>query len=385
MLLCHFFDRGALFFYCKILKSQVKNVIIKFMNFTLFGGKMNRIKNIAPADKASAKAAREHWNSVAKPLGSLGLLEEAVEKIAAVQGTPNVKINSRQAVVMCADNGVVKEGVSQSDSSVTALCAKEIAEGRSNINALARLYNASVTAVDIGIENDVESEKLLKRKISCGTKNIAEGAAMTIGQAEKAIAVGMDIVRDSRADIIVTGEMGIGNTTTSAALASVLLDLPPKEVTGRGAGLDSAGLERKISAVERAIAVNRPDKTNPVELLAKLGGYDIAGMTGIFLGGAVYHVPIVIDGVISAVAALLACEICPFAKDYMLASHVSGEKAGKMLLERLELKPLITAEMRLGEGTGGIMLLPLLDGTLSVYNSAHRFDEMGMERYVEQK
>lgn len=346
---------------------------------------MNRIKNITPADKASAKAAREHWNSVAKPLGSLGLLEEAVEKIAAVQGTPNVKINSRQAVVMCADNGVVKEGVSQSDSSVTALCAKEIAEGRSNINVLAKLYNASVTAVDIGIDRDVESEKLLKRKISYGTKNIAECAAMTTEQAEKAIAVGMDIVRDSEADIIVTGEMGIGNTTTSAALASVLLDLPPKEITGRGAGLDSAGLERKISAVEHAIAINRPDKTKPVELLAKLGGYDIAGMTGIFLGGAVYHVPIVIDGVISAVAALLACEICPFAKDYMLASHVSGERSGKMLLEKLGLKPLITAEMRLGEGTGGIMLLPLLDGALAVYNSAHRFDEMGMERYVELK
>lgn len=346
---------------------------------------MNRIKNITPADKASAKAAREHWNSVAKPLGSLGLLEEAVEKIAAVQGTPNVKINSRQAVVMCADNGVVKEGVSQSDSSVTALCAKEIAEDRSNINVLAKLYNAIVTAVDIGIDRDVESEKLLKRKISYGTKNIAEGAAMTTEQAEIAIAVGMDIVRNSKADIIVTGEMGIGNTTTSAALASVLLDIPPKEITGRGAGLDIAGLERKISAVERAIAVNKPDKTKPVELLAKLGGYDIAGMTGIFLGGAVYHVPIVIDGVISAVAALLACEICPFAKDYMLASHVSGERSGKMLLEKLGLKPLITAEMRLGEGTGGIMLLPLLDGALSVYNSAHRFDEMGMERYVELK
>lgn len=346
---------------------------------------MNRIKTIMPADKASAKAARERWNSVAKPLGSLGLLEEAVEKIAAVQGTPNVEINSRRVIVMCADNGVVKEGVSQSDSSVTSLCAKEIAEGRSNINVLARLYNASVTAVDIGIENDVESERLLKRKISCGTKNIAEGAAMTIGQAEQAITVGMDIVRDSSADIIVTGEMGIGNTTTSAALASVLLDLPPKEVTGRGAGLDSAGLERKISAVERAIAVNRPDKTKPVELLAKLGGYDIAGMAGIFLGGAVYNVPIAIDGVISAVAALLACEICPFAKEYMLASHVSGEKAGKMLLEKLGLKPLITAEMRLGEGTGGIMLLPLLDGALAVYNSAHRFDEMGIERYVELK
>lgn len=346
---------------------------------------MNRIKNITSADKKAASAAKEHWNSVAKPLGSLGLLEEAIEKAAAVQGTPNVKINDRRVVVMCADNGVVKEGVSQSDSSVTALCAKEIAEGNSNINVLAKIYNASVTAVDIGIEREVKSEKMLGRKIACGTNNIAEGAAMTVGQAEKAIAVGMDIVRDLKADIIITGEMGIGNTTTSAAIASVLLGLPPKVTAGRGAGLDSAGLERKISAIERAIAVNKPDKSKPLELLAKLGGYDIAGMTGLFLGGAVYHVPIVIDGVISAVAALLACGICPLAKEYMLASHVSGEKIGKMLLEKLGLNPIITAEMRLGEGTGGIMLLPLLDGALAVYNSAHRFDEIGIERYVELK
>lgn len=346
---------------------------------------MNRIKNITPADKKAAAAAEERWNSVAKPLGSLGLLEEAVKKLAAIQGTPNVKINDRRAVVMCADNGVVREGVSQSDSTVTALCAKEIAEGNSNINVLAKLYNASVTAVDIGIEQDVDCEKLLKKKISHGTNNIAEGAAMTSEQAERAIAVGMDIVRDMKADIIVTGEMGIGNTTTSAAIASVLLDLPPREITGRGAGLDSAGLERKISAIERAIAVNKPDKNKPIELLSKLGGYDIAGITGLFLGGAVYHIPVVIDGVISAVAALLACEICPTAKEYMFASHISGEKAGKMLLEKLGLKPIINAEMRLGEGTGGIMLLPLLDGALAVYSSAHRFDEMGIERYVELK
>lgn len=349
---------------------------------------MDRINKITLPDVNAAQAARERWNSVAKPLGSLGLLESAVEKIAAVQGTADVKITNRRAVVMCADNGVICEGVTQTDSSVTALCAEAIAGGTSNINVLADVYGAKVTAVDIGMEHDVKSEKLVNRKIAYGTKNIAEGAAMTVEQAEKAIAEGMDIVRDLKNEgvqIIVTGEMGIGNTTTSAALASVLLELPPRSVTGRGAGLDSAGLERKIAAVERAIAVNHPDKEKPLELLAKLGGFDIAGMVGLFLGGAYYHIPVVIDGVISAVAAFIAYKMNPIAKEYMLASHVSGEPSGKMLLDGIGLKPLITAEMRLGEGTGGIMLLPLLDGALAVYNSAHRFDDLEMERYVEQK
>lgn len=349
---------------------------------------MDRINKITPSDVKAAQAARERWNSVAKPLGSLGLLETAVEKIAAIQGTAEVKIKNRRAVVMCADNGVVCEGVTQTDCSVTALCARAIAEGTSNINVLADIYNAKVTAVDIGIDRDVKCKDLIDRKIAYGTKNIAVGAAMTVEQAEQAITVGMDIVCDLKndgVDIIVTGEMGIGNTTTSAALASVLLDMPPKSVTGRGAGLDSAGLKRKIDAVERAIAVNRPERDKPVELLAKLGGFDIAGMTGLFLGGAYYHIPVVIDGVISAVSALIACEINPLAREYMLASHVSGEPSGKMLLEKIGVKPLITAEMRLGEGTGGIMLLPLLDGALAVYNNAHRFDDMGMERYVELK
>mgnify|MGYP004566339035 FL=1 len=349
---------------------------------------MDRISNIMPIDMCAADNAKSKWNSVAKPLGSLGLLEEAIEKIAAVQGTSDVKINNRYVVIMCGDNGVVCEGVSQSDSSVTAVCAEAIANGTSNINALADIYNAKVTAVDVGIERDVDRSKLLNRKIANGTENIAIGPAMTAEQAEMAIAVGMDIVRDLKnngADIIVTGEMGIGNTTTSAALASVLLELSPKEVTGRGAGLDSKGLERKISVIERAISVNSPDKNKPVELLAKLGGYDIAGMTGLFLGGAYYHIPIIIDGVISAVAALIAFKINPLAKGYMLASHISGEPSGWLILQKLGLKPLINAEMRLGEGTGGIMLLPLLDGALAIYNNAHRFDDIGIERYVELK
>ena len=343
---------------------------------------------VFPPDKAAGERAKERWDSVAKPLGSLGLLEEAVCKIAAVQGTPDVDISRRTAVVFCADNGVVCEGVSQSDSSVTALCAREIAEGRSNINALARAYGADVIAVDTGIAGDVNCAALLDRKIACGTRNIALGAAMTRDEAERAIQVGIDIageLKKNGVNIIVSGEMGIGNTTSSAAVASVLLGLEPREVTGRGAGLDSAGLARKIAVIERATEVNKPDRNDPLGVLSKLGGFDIAGMTGLFLGGAVHHIPVVIDGAISAVSALLAERLCPGCRDYMLPSHVSAEPVGKLLLGELGLKPLITAEMRLGEGTGGIMLLPLLDGALSVYNNAHRFDEIGLERYTEKK
>lgn len=346
---------------------------------------MKRINEIKPSDKAAYNAAGSRWDSIAKPLGSMGLFEDAVCRIAAVQGSPDVDISCRAVVVFCADNGVVCEGVSQSDSSVTALCAREIAEGRSNINALARVYRADVKAIDIGIVGDVKCEKLLDRKIARGTKNIAVGAAMSREQAERAICVGMDFVRELKADgikIVISGEMGIGNTTTSAAMASVLLDRSPRAVTGRGAGLDSAGLARKIAVIERVIAVNNPDKNDPLDVLSKLGGLDIAGLVGMFLGGAVYHIPVVIDGAISAVSALLAKSISPVCTDYMLASHVSAEPIGKLLLEELGLRPVITAEMRLGEGTGGVMLLPLLDGALGVYNNAHRFDEIGLERYT---
>ncbi|MCM1024234.1 MAG: nicotinate-nucleotide--dimethylbenzimidazole phosphoribosyltransferase [Prevotella sp.] len=349
---------------------------------------MNRIKKIKHIDNEIFFAAKNHWDDVAKPLGSLGLLEEAIQKIAAIQKNIDVDIGTRRVVVMCSDNGVTAENVTQSDSSITMVCAKAIAEGTSNINALARVFDTEVIAVDMGINHDVDSTKIINKKIAYGTKNIAIGAAMTREQTEKSISVGIDIIRDLKntgAQIIVTGEMGIGNTTTSAALASVLLDASPQFVTGRGAGLDSAGLQRKINVIERAIAVNYPDKNDPIGLISKLGGFDIGGMVGLFLGGAIYEIPIIIDGVISAAAALLAYKIEPISAEYMLASHVSSEPAGKLLLKKIGLKPLINAEMRLGEGTGGIMLLPLLDGALAVYKNSHRFKEIGIERYVELK
>ncbi|MDE6710745.1 MAG: nicotinate-nucleotide--dimethylbenzimidazole phosphoribosyltransferase, partial [Oscillospiraceae bacterium] len=275
---------------------------------------MDRINEIKRPDNEIFLAAKARWDSVAKPLGSLGLLEDHIQKIAAIQKNTDVDLSNRRVVVICADNGVTAEKVTQSDSSVTAVCAKAIAEGASNINKLAEVFGASVTAVDIGVEQDINSPQIINKKIAYGTKNIAIGAAMTKEQAEKSICVGIDIMRDLKKEgvnIVVTGEMGIGNTTTSAAIVSVLLDVPPRVVTGRGAGLDSAGLERKIAVIERAIAKNVPNANDPIELISKLGGFDIGGMTGLFLGGAIYGIPVVIDGVISAVSALLAKKINP--------------------------------------------------------------------------
>ncbi len=334
-----------------------------------------------PLDEEAGKRAKERWDSIAKPLGSLGEFEDIIVKIAKIQHTENVHLENRRVIVMCADNGVVCEGVSQSESSVTALCADEIAAGRSNVNVIADRMGADVLAVDIGV---AAHTKALDRKIAAGTKNIAAGAAMTQDEAERAIMTGIGLVREAKAQgvsIIVTGEMGIGNTTTSAAITAVLLGVPPREVTGRGAGLDDVRLAHKIEVIERAIAVNRPDKSSALDVLTKLGGFDIAGMAGLFIGGAECGVPVVIDGAISAAAALVAERLVPGCKNYMLASHVSAEPVGKMLLGELGLKPTITAEMRLGEGTGGLMLLPLLDCALSVYNCAHRFDEIALERY----
>ena len=347
---------------------------------------MDRINNIVPADRAAYIAAKSRWDSIAKPLGSFGLLEEMIQSIAAVQGSPDVDISVRTAVVMCGDHGVVSEGVTQCGQEVTAECAKAIAKGRSNINAVAEAFNAQVIAVDVGISVVVNCPNLVDHKVVYGTDNITSGAAMTAEETGSAIVIGMDTVKELSehgTKIIVTGEMGIGNTTSTAAIASVLLGLPPEQVTGRGAGLSTEGLQRKIEAVKRAIEVNKPDKNKPFELLQKLGGAEIAAMTGLFLGGAYYHVPVIIDGVISAAAAAIACGMNQLCREYMLASHCSEEPAGEGLLAYCGLKAPINAGLRLGEGTGGVLLLPLLDGALALYRNSHRFDETNIERYAE--
>ena len=225
------------------------------------------------------------------------------------------------------------------------------------------------------------------RRVRNGTADITQGPAMTRAECVQAIELGAELVREcheSGSSIIATGEMGIGNTTTSSALASVLLGKSPAEVTGRGAGLSDAGLTRKVAAIERALSLNRPDPADPVDIISKVGGLDIAGLCGVFLGGALYRVPVVIDGFISGAAALCAARLCPGATFALLASHVSAEPAGGLMLDALELSPLISAGMRLGEGSGAVAALPLLDMALAVYHSGQTFGRLGIDAYTPQ-
>ena len=345
------------------------------------------IRNIRPANEAARNASKRRWDSLAKPLGSLGLLENTVSRIAALTGNEQVHLKRRVLIVACADNGVVRRGVSQSDESVTAAVAAALGAGESTVNYMARCAGCEVLPVDMGILDFAGAEGVLNRRIRNGTEDITASPAMTRDECVRAIETGAELVREQlerAADIILTGEMGIGNTTTSAAVLSVLLHAAPEGLVGRGAGLSDEGLARKLHAVKTAIEVNRPDAEDVIDVLSKLGGLDIAALCGVFLGGARYRVPVVIDGLISAAAALCAYRLCENSRCAMLASHVSAEPAGALVLDALGLSPLITAQMRLGEGSGAVALLGLIDMALSVYNSGHSFDALGIEAYTPQ-
>lgn len=340
---------------------------------------------IAPLDDAAVARSCAHWDGLAKPIGSLGLLEKAVVKIAGLTGDYNVRLDRRAVLVLCADNGVLSEGVAQSGPEITGLVAGAVALGGASVCQMAKVANAAVVTVDMGIFEPVNVPGLLDRRIAPGTGNIAVGPAMTRDQALQAIQTGIELVRlqkEAGCSIVATGEVGIGNTTTSSAVLSVLLGQKVTDVTGRGAGLTDEGLARKIAVIERAIAVNKPDPEDALDVLAKLGGFDIAGMAGIFIGGAIYRLPVIIDGLISAVSALVAARLCPACQCAMLASHVSAEPAAHLALAALNLKPLISAGMRLGEGTGAVCAMPLLDMALSVYQSMATFTDVGIESYV---
>lgn len=333
------------------------------------------------------REAGRRWDSLAKPLGSLGLLEDAIVQIAALTGSADVNLSRRTLLVFCADNGVVAQRVTQSDSSVTAAVARALAAGESTVCPMARVANCRVTPVDVGILDFPGAPGVLNRRVCNGTGDITQGPAMGREECIRAIEAGMGLVRaqkEAGVSILAAGEMGIGNTTTSSAVASVLLGRSPVEMTGRGAGLSNAGLARKINAIERAISVNRPDPDDPVDVLSKVGGLDLAALCGVYLGGAKYRVPVLLDGFISTTAALCAVRLWPKCSDALIASHVSAEPAGALLLETLDKKPLITAQMRLGEGSGAVAALPLLDMALAVYSSGHTFGKMGMEPYTPQ-
>ncbi len=341
---------------------------------------------IPPPDETARAAALEKWSKAAKPLKSLGALEDIVTRMAAVKGSARFSISPRELVVMCADNGVVARGVTQTDESVTSLVAADLAEGKSSANLMARVAGCGVAAIDVGVKNPPAAAGLISRRVAAGTADFTLGAAMTRGQALSAVAVGVEAARERARDgcqLLLAGEMGIGNTTTGTAVACVLLGLDPEAVTGRGAGLSGAGLARKVAAIRRGIAVNRPSPLDALDTLAKVGGFDIAAMAGLFIGGALCRVPVVIDGVISAAAALAAARMCPACREAMIASHMSGEQAARNVLGALGLRPVIDAGLRLGEGTGALCLLPLLDMAMAIYDGP-TFGDIGMEAYTPQ-
>lgn len=337
--------------------------------------------------REACRAAHAHWAACAKPLGGLGILETMVEEIAALTGSADVRLDRRALVVFCADNGVVAEGVSQTDSSVTAVVARQLGAGQSTACRMAAVARCEVLPVDMGILDPPSMPGVLDARVANGTGNIAREQAMTREQAALAVLKGIDLVRrqkEAGVQLLAAGEMGIGNTTTATAVTCALLDLDPAAVTGRGAGLSDAGLARKVQAIRQALAVNRPDPDDALDVLAKVGGLDIAGLCGLFLGGALYRLPVLLDGVITAAAALCAIRLYPEAAGAVFASHCSAEPCGRLLLEALHREPVITAGMHLGEGTGALAAIPLLDMALAVYHGS-TFADYGMQAYTPQE
>ena len=341
---------------------------------------------VTPPDEAARAAAHAHWASLAKPLGGLGGLETTIEDAAALTGSAKLDISRRAVLVLCADNGVVAQGVSQTDSSVTRVVAQNLAARRTSVCRMAQTARCEVVPVDMGMAGE-PVPGVQNCRIAAGTADFTTGPAMTRQQAVDAIAAGMGLVRAQKAagvQLLATGEMGIGNTTTSSAVAAVLLGQPVERMTGRGAGLSDAGLACKLDAIRQGIARNRPDAADPLDVLSKLGGFDIAGLCGVFLGGALEGLPVLMDGFISGVAALCAVRLCPAAEKAVFASHCSTEPAARLVLEALGKAPLLTAGLHLGEGTGAVASIPLWDMALAVYRDCYSFTEGGITPYTPQ-
>ena len=346
------------------------------------------INQITPPDEAARAAAKRQWDSLAKPLGSLGCFEDMVTKLAALKGDAGVRLNDRRLLVFCADNGVVRQGVTQCESEVTAKVAVALAEARSSVSPMAGLADCKVIPVDVGMLDFPGHPGVLNRRIRNATADLSLAPAMAREECLAAMLTGAELAMESAAegaDILLVGEMGIGNTTSAAAVSCALLGLDPASMAGSGAGLSADGVRRKRKLIRRALALNKPDPTDPVDVLTKVGGLDLAAMCGAYLGAAACNTPAVIDGAISAAAALCALRLCPMAEKALFASHVSGEKSGAAVLEACGLSAPIHAEMRLGEGSGAVMLLPLLDMALALFHSGQSFDRLGIEAYTPQE
>lgn len=345
---------------------------------------LKTLKIVAP-DETVRRQVQINWDLVSKPLDGMGTFEALIAQIGAIIGTTQIDIAKKAVIIMCADNGVVEEGISQSGQEVTALVAKQMTMSNTSVGKMAAIVGADTIPVDIGINQEQQIPGLLQKRIRRGTRNFYREPAMTEQEAMRAIATGIEIVADCKRDgyqILATGEMGIGNTTTSSAITAALLDCDAAQVTGRGAGLSDQGFERKRQVIEESLAKYHLRQADPFTVLKTVGGLDIAGLVGVCIGGALHHLPIVLDGAISLAAALLAERLISGTKAFLIASHTGREPLTLEIAKALGLSPLIAGNLALGEGTGAVMMLSLLDIAMTVYSDSNKFGDSGIEQYT---
>jgi nicotinate-nucleotide--dimethylbenzimidazole phosphoribosyltransferase len=340
------------------------------------------LREIKPLDTSAMAAAQSRQNSLTKPHGSLGRLEELSIQLAGIKGTASPKLEHKSIIVMAADHGVAAETVSLYPQEVTRQMVINFLKGGAAINVLAGQIGARVIVVDMGVKGGFQPlPGLLCKMIDFGTQNMTQGPAMTRQQAVDSIEAGIQAVEAEmakRVDIIGTGDMGIGNTTASSAIFAVMSGKQPKKITGRGTGIGDKQLAHKIKVIERALSINKPNPKDPIDVLSKVGGFEIGGLVGVILAGAAYRIPVVIDGFISGAAALIATGLSPQAKDYLIAAHLSAEAGHEMLLQFLDLKPLLNLNMRLGEGTGAVIGIFLADAAARTLSQMATFAQAGV-------
>ena len=335
-------------------------------------------------DKKIEQEIKANWDRVAKPLDGLGEFEGLLARIGAILGSSEIDIGKKAVIVMCADNGVVAEGVSQSGQEITAAVTENLGKRSTSVCKMAKAVGTEIFPVDVGVNTDRIFPGVISRKVKKGTSDFLLEPAMSEEEAMQAVRVGMELVKECKEagyTLLGTGEMGIGNTTTSAAMAAALLSVSPEIVVGRGAGLSDEGLATKRRVIADALEKYQLRGTEPMRILCSVGGLDIAGLCGVFLGGAKYHMPIVADGVISAVAALTAERLCPGTKEFIIPSHKGKEPASELLMRELGLYPVIDAGLALGEGTGAVMMFSLLDIAMTLYETGATFADFEIEEY----